>query len=297
MLFTINLLQAGGAPTWSRTDADGQRSADTARPTAAGPVQPHLCALRCSSRCRCCSSRLILLAPLASVFDYALSKGIEAYLRCLATRHRRRHPPDAPHRGDRRAAQHGLRRRGGLGDRQVRFSRQEHPDHPDRPALLRSRRSSPAWSSCCCSAPRAGSAPGCSDHDIEIIFALPGIMLATMFVTFPYVARELIPLMQLLGTRRGGGRDHARRRRLDDVLARHAAEDPLGADLRRDSLQRARHGRVRRGSRSSPGTFAASRPPCRCRRDALQRVRTRRCVCGGFAVDAASSFRSASAED
>jgi sulfate/thiosulfate transport system permease protein len=37
------------------------------------------------------------------------------------------------------------------------------------------------------------------EHDISIVFALPGIMLATMFVTFPYVARELIPLMQQLG--------------------------------------------------------------------------------------------------
>lgn len=37
------------------------------------------------------------------------------------------------------------------------------------------------------------------DHDISIIFALPGIILATLFVTFPYVARELIPLMQQLG--------------------------------------------------------------------------------------------------
>ncbi|MGH8217329.1 MAG: sulfate ABC transporter permease subunit CysW [Steroidobacteraceae bacterium] len=37
------------------------------------------------------------------------------------------------------------------------------------------------------------------DHDISIIFALPGIILATMLVTFPYVARELIPLMQQLG--------------------------------------------------------------------------------------------------
>jgi sulfate/thiosulfate transport system permease protein len=36
-------------------------------------------------------------------------------------------------------------------------------------------------------------------HDIQIVFALPGIILATMFVTFPYVARELIPLMQQLG--------------------------------------------------------------------------------------------------
>jgi len=38
-----------------------------------------------------------------------------------------------------------------------------------------------------------------AEHEISIVFALPGIMLATMFVTFPYVARELIPLMQQLG--------------------------------------------------------------------------------------------------
>ena len=37
--------------------------------------------------------------------------------------------------------------------------------------------------------------PWLRDHDIKIIFALPGIVLATMFVTFPFVARELIPLM------------------------------------------------------------------------------------------------------
>ena len=37
-------------------------------------------------------------------------------------------------------------------------------------------------------------------HDIKIIFAIPGIVLATMFVTFPFVARELIPLMQDQGT-------------------------------------------------------------------------------------------------
>ena len=37
------------------------------------------------------------------------------------------------------------------------------------------------------------------DHDIKIIFAVPGIVLATVFVTFPFVARELIPLMQEQG--------------------------------------------------------------------------------------------------
>jgi sulfate transport system permease protein len=42
--------------------------------------------------------------------------------------------------------------------------------------------------------------PWLGDHDIQIIFAVPGIILATTFVTFPFVARELIPLMESQGT-------------------------------------------------------------------------------------------------
>ncbi|MGO8764595.1 MAG: sulfate ABC transporter permease subunit CysW [Limisphaerales bacterium] len=41
--------------------------------------------------------------------------------------------------------------------------------------------------------------PWLLDHGIKIIFAVPGIVLATIFVTFPFVARELIPLMQAQG--------------------------------------------------------------------------------------------------
>ena len=41
--------------------------------------------------------------------------------------------------------------------------------------------------------------PWFRDQGIQIVFALPGIVLATMLVTFPYVARELIPIMQLQG--------------------------------------------------------------------------------------------------
>ena len=37
-------------------------------------------------------------------------------------------------------------------------------------------------------------------HDVKIIFAVPGIVLATVFITFPFVARELIPVMQATGT-------------------------------------------------------------------------------------------------
>jgi sulfate transport system permease protein len=43
--------------------------------------------------------------------------------------------------------------------------------------------------------------PFLQSHGIQIIFAVPGIVLATIFVTFPFVARELIPIMQEQGTR------------------------------------------------------------------------------------------------
>ncbi|MBJ6749487.1 sulfate ABC transporter permease subunit CysW [Geomonas anaerohicana] len=41
--------------------------------------------------------------------------------------------------------------------------------------------------------------PRLQEHDIKIIFAVPGIILATIFVTFPFIARELIPLMEAQG--------------------------------------------------------------------------------------------------
>jgi sulfate transport system permease protein len=42
--------------------------------------------------------------------------------------------------------------------------------------------------------------PWLAAHDIKVIFAIPGIVLATVFVTFPFIARELIPLMQAQGS-------------------------------------------------------------------------------------------------
>ncbi|OYU16534.1 MAG: sulfate ABC transporter permease subunit CysW [Alphaproteobacteria bacterium PA4] len=41
--------------------------------------------------------------------------------------------------------------------------------------------------------------PWLRDHDVQIIFAVPGLVLATLFITFPFVARELIPLMEEQG--------------------------------------------------------------------------------------------------
>jgi len=42
--------------------------------------------------------------------------------------------------------------------------------------------------------------PWLREHDLKVIFAVPGIVLATLFITFPFVARELIPLMQEQGS-------------------------------------------------------------------------------------------------
>src|SRR5215216_2313588 len=42
--------------------------------------------------------------------------------------------------------------------------------------------------------------PWLSEHDIRIVFAVPGIVLATIFVSFPFVAREIIPVMEATGT-------------------------------------------------------------------------------------------------
>ena len=53
-------------------------------------------------------------------------------------------------------------------------------------------------------------------HDIKLIFAVPGIVLATIFVTFPFIARELIPLMQ-------AQRPHAR----EQPLRRQDVDDSL----------------------------------------------------------------------
>jgi sulfate/thiosulfate transport system permease protein len=42
--------------------------------------------------------------------------------------------------------------------------------------------------------------PWLMDHDLKIVFAVPGIVLATVFVSFPFVAREIIPVMEAAGT-------------------------------------------------------------------------------------------------
>ena len=88
--------------------------------------------------------------------------------------------------------------------------------------------------------------PWLEAHDFHVIFSTCGIVLATLFVTFPFVARELIPLMQAPGNGGGRGRPVLGAGGAANVLAGDAAEHQVGPALRRDPLQRPRDGRVRR---------------------------------------------------
>ena len=126
--------------------------------------------------------------------------------------------------------------------------------------------------------------PWLQDHDIQIVFALPGIVLATIFVTVPFVARELIPLMQEQGTPGRRSRAPAGRQWLADVLACHRAEHQMGPDLRRGAVYGAGHGGVRRGVGGvRPHSRRHQHAAAACR-DSLQRIQPRCRVCGGQPV-------------
>ena len=114
--------------------------------------------------------------------------------------------------------------------------------------------------------------PWLAEHDIKIIFAVPGIVLATIFVTFPFVARELIPLMQSQGSEEEEAARVLGAGRLADLLARDAAEYQMGSLVRRDFVQRAGDGRVRRGVRSFRPYPRYDQYDAAARRDSLQRV-------------------------
>ncbi len=127
------------------------------------------------------------------------------------------------------------------------------------------------------------------DNDLKIIFAVPGIVLATIFVTFPFVARELIPLMQAQGQEQ----EEAAR-----VLGASGwqmfwrvtlAQREVGAAVRRDPVQRAGDGRVRRGQRGLGPHPRPDQHHAAAHRDRLQRIPVRRGLCGGLAAGAAGA--------
>jgi sulfate transport system permease protein len=125
--------------------------------------------------------------------------------------------------------------------------------------------------------------PWLAAHDIKILFAVPGIVLATIFVTFPFVARELIPLMQAQGSE-GRGRHRAGRQRLADLPPRDAAQHQMGPAVWRDPVQRPRHGRVRRGVGGVRPHPRRNQHHAAAGRDSLQRIQLRRRLCRGLAA-------------
>src|SRR3954453_19112656 len=90
------------------------------------------------------------------------------------------------------------------------------------------------------------------DHGVQVIFSFPGMVLATIFVSLPFVVREVMPVLREAGTAQeqagappGAGGPHARGVGMADVPADHSAVDPLGRRVRR----RAHDGAGARGVR------------------------------------------------
>ena len=90
------------------------------------------------------------------------------------------------------------------------------------------------------------------DHGIQVLFALPAMVLATIFVSLPFVVREVVPACARSATSRSRRPRRSARRGWQTFRRDHAARDPLGGRLRRRPDDRALPRRVRRGRASSP---------------------------------------------
>src|SRR5690606_9202924 len=187
---------------------------------------------------------------------------------------------------DRRADQHGLRRRRRLGDREIRLPRQAPPRHAHRPAVLgfsghRGARVRAALR-------RAGPARPVARRTRYLDRVRVSRHRARDAARHVPVRRARAdPRHADAGPRSRGGRNQPRRERLDDVLPRHAAVDSLGTALWHHLVQCPRHGRVRRRRRrvrAYPRLDHDDAAPCR---DPLQRVRSHRCLRRRLPADAA----------
>lgn len=111
---------------------------------------------------------------------------------------------------------------------------------------------------------------------IKIVFADPGIILATVFVTLPFVAREIIPVLEARGTDEEQAAALMGAGFYTIFLQGDLPAHPLGAAVQRDSVRGAGHGRIRRrfrGVRSFARQNQYAAPACG---DSLQRVQVRR---------------------
>ena len=124
--------------------------------------------------------------------------------------------------------------------------------------------------------------PWLAEHDIKIIFALPGIVLATTFVTVPFIARELIPLMQSQGREEEEAALTLGASGWQTFTRGDPPEYQVEPALWRDSLQCAGDGRIRSGLRRlGPYSRAHQYDAAACR-DPVQRIQCRRGIRGGL---------------
>ena len=91
--------------------------------------------------------------------------------------------------------------------------------------------------------------PWLLENGIRVIFSVPGMVLATIFVSLPFVVREVAPVLQEIGDDQEQAASTLGANGVADVLADHPAGDPLGRHLRRRPGDRAGDRRVRRRRR------------------------------------------------
>ena len=89
--------------------------------------------------------------------------------------------------------------------------------------------------------------PTLEAHGFQVVFAMPGMIMATCFVALPLVIREVVPVLEEIGRRPGAGRPQPRRQRVADLPADHPARHQVGDRLRRRAQPRPFARRVRRG--------------------------------------------------
>ena len=145
---------------------------------------------------------------------------------------------------DRGAAQHDLRRRRGARARARALPRQGAARRGHRPAVRALAGRHRPRAAARLRATAAGS--GCPSRSSS---RCPGMVLATIFVSLPFVVREVAPVLREIGDEQEQAAATLGASPLADVPAHHAARDPLGPRLRRRADDRPRDRRVRRGQR------------------------------------------------
>ncbi len=89
--------------------------------------------------------------------------------------------------------------------------------------------------------------PTLEDNGLQVVFAMPGMVMATVFVSLPLVIREVVPVLEDMGDEQEQAANSLGANALADLLAHHPARHQVGGRVRRRAEPGAVAGRVRRG--------------------------------------------------